>query len=187
LEFEKIVSRCVLMPQHDIDTDQIIPARYLTALDRDGLKDGLFAGLRGTPGCGLDQPHARGSQVLVAGRNFGCGSSREHAVWALKSWGFRAVVAPSFGDIFKANAMKNGLLPVELPEPAWRGLLERLKRGGTPVSIDLQAETLSVSGGPTFRFRLDPFARRCLLDGVDELGYLLAHTPQIEAYEGGRP
>lgn len=185
--FEKIVSRCVLMPQHDIDTDQVIPARYLTALDRDGLKDGLFAGLRGTPGCGLEQPHARGAQVLVAGRNFGCGSSREHAVWALAGWGFRAVVAPSFGDIFKANAMKNGLLPVEMPEPAWKALVERLKRGMTEITIDLQAQTLSVPGGVVCRFGIEPFARRCLLEGVDELGFLLARLPRIEAYEGGRP
>lgn len=192
MRFEPVVSRCVCLPQPDLDTDQIIPARFLRGVDRLGLGEHLFDGLRrrrdGTPDpyFPLNRADARGARILVAGRNFGCGSSREHAVWALMDWGFRAVIAPSFADIFRGNAFKNGLLPVALPEPDWNRVLQSAE-ASQPVRIDLAAGALHVVGHPAVAFAVDPFARRCLLEGVDEFGYLLGHLPAIAAFEGGRP
>ena len=181
----KIAGRCVVIPQQDIDTDQIIPARYLTGLDRRGLSDGLFAALRAEVDCPLNDPQRRDAEILVAGRNFGCGSSREHAVWALVEWGFRAVVAPSIGDIFKANALQNGLLAVEVPDAFWTALVPRLGARTAELCIDLERQCVEGPGGLQCAFEIDPFARRCLLEGVDELGYLLARLPRVAAFEGG--
>lgn len=192
MRFESTESTCIDLPLDDIDTDQIIPARYLKVLDRDGLRDGLFHALRypdgvnPDPACALNDPARRGASIVLAGHNFGCGSSREHAVWALLGWGIRAVVAPSFGDIFRANALKNGLLPVAVPG-SFVELLRQHSAGGGLVRADLDAQTVGIPGGPQHAFAIDPFARRCILAGVDEFGYLLSRLPQIQAYEESRP
>jgi 3-isopropylmalate/(R)-2-methylmalate dehydratase small subunit len=164
----RITGPAVVLGRDDVDTDQIIPARFLTTTGKDGLGDALFADWRAA-GLAL----GRGA-VLVAGANFGCGSSREHAVWALRGWGFRAVIAPSFADIFRQNALKNGLLPVALDGAAIAD--------GAEVTVDLAAQTVTV-GGASWGFAIDPFAKRCLIAGQDELGYLLARLPEVEDYE----
>jgi 3-isopropylmalate/(R)-2-methylmalate dehydratase small subunit len=178
---ESVQSKCICIARNDIDTDQIIPARYLRGIDREGLRDGLFQAMREGP----ENPFATGASdaaILLAGRNFGCGSSREHAVWALQEAGFRAVLALSFGDIFRANALKNGLLPIELPEPAWHEFLRIAALGGV-LTIDLAAQVVR-GDGMTAEFAVDAFSKRCLMEGVDELGYLLGHIARIEAHEG---
>ena len=181
----RIVSRTVVLPQRDVDTDQIIPARYLKVTTRGGLGEALFADWRydkdgqPRPDFPLNQPQASGAQVLVAGANFGCGSSREHAPWALRDFGFRAVVSSSIADIFRNNALKNGLVPVVVDAQAHERLLAT---PGAEVTIDLESRTLSTQG-MTASFPLDPFARHCLMNGVDELGFLLSQSGAIGAYE----
>jgi 3-isopropylmalate/(R)-2-methylmalate dehydratase small subunit len=183
--FRRLESHTAVLPQADIDTDQIIPARFLKGTTRDGLGKGLFAGWRydqdgqPRPDFPLLRPSAKGAQVLVAGANFGCGSSREHAPWALLDFGFRAVISSSIADIFRANALKNGLLPVVV-DPATHQAL--LASPGQRVSVDLESRTLSFAGARV-SFPIDPFARKCLLEGVDELGYLLAQDEDIARYE----
>jgi 3-isopropylmalate/(R)-2-methylmalate dehydratase small subunit len=183
--FRRLESRTVVLPQADIDTDQIIPARYLKGTTRAGLGRWLFAGWRydetgrERPGFPLSAPEARGAQVLVAGANFGCGSSREHAPWALLDHGFRAVVSSSIADIFRANSLKNGLLPV-IVDPATHEIL--LATPALRVAIDLESCTLEFDDARV-SFAIDPFARKCLLEGVDELGYLLAQEEAIAAWE----
>jgi 3-isopropylmalate/(R)-2-methylmalate dehydratase small subunit len=183
-------STAVLLVADDVDTDQIIPARFLKVTGRDGLGDALFADWRydadgrTRADFPLNAPNARSARVLVAGRNFGCGSSREHAAWAIVGFGFRAVVATSFADIFRANALKNGLLPVALPADGYAQLIAMLRRDAeTRLGIDLATMSLSLPDGSTWRFPIDPFARRCLLDGVDQLGYLLAADSEIASFE----
>ena len=183
--FRRLESRTVVLPQADIDTDQIIPARYLKGTTRAGLGRWLFAGWRydesgqERPGFPLSRPEARGAEVLVAGANFGCGSSREHAPWALLDHGFRAVVSSSIADIFRANSLKNGLLPV-IVDPATHEIL--LANPGTVVAIDLESGTLEFDEARV-SFAIDPFARKCLLEGIDELGYLIGQEEAIAAYE----
>ena len=183
--FRRLDSRIAVLARPDIDTDQIIPARYLKGTTRTGLGRWLFAGWRydeqGHPRTdfALARPEARGAQVLVAGPNFGCGSSREHAPWALLDYGFRAVVSSSIADIFRANALKNGLLPV-IVDAATHEVL--LASPGMRVSIDLESCSLAF-GDARVSFSIDPFARRCLLEGVDELGFLMAQDDAIAAYE----
>ena len=187
--FRTLESRTVVLPQENIDTDQIIPARFLKGTDKAGLGRGLFAGWRydeggrPRPEFPLNTPEAKGAQVLVAGDNFGCGSSREHAPWALIDHGFKAVVSSSIADIFRRNAVMNGLLPVVLDRPTHRRLLAA---PGAKVIIDLEAQTLSHEDGVTASFSIDPFARHCLLNGIDELGFLLHQRDAIRAYEGER-
>jgi len=182
-----IRSKTVVMPSTNIDTDQIIPARFLTTTTRDGLGAALFADLRngpdGTPRADfvLNRPDSVGCRVLVAGRNIGCGSSREHAPWALLDYGFLAVVSTEIADIFANNSLKNGLLPVVVDEATHQWLLAN---PGTEVEIDLPAAVLRLPGGREASFPIEPFARYCLLNGVDELGYLLARADEIAAYEG---
>ena len=182
-------SRTVVLPVSDVDTDQIIPARFLTTTTREGLGKHLFADWRYAPDGSarpdfvLNQPQAAGCTVLVAGRNFGCGSSREHAPWALTDFGLRAVISTQFADIFRSNALKNGLLPVLLEQDAHRWLLEH---PGADVTIDLESTTLTLPTGAAVRFPLEPFARYCLTNGVDELGFLLGRAAQIESYESQR-
>jgi 3-isopropylmalate/(R)-2-methylmalate dehydratase small subunit len=192
--FTTLASTYVVLPADNVDTDQIIPARFLKVTDKHGLGDNVFADWRlrpdGTPNPDfpLNRPDAAGAQVLVAGVNFGCGSSREHAPWALVGWGLRAVVAPSFADIFKQNAMKNGLLPLEVDEGIYARLVEA--RHGDPkarLTIDLPAQTLTLADGASTRFEIDPFAKQCLVHGVDELGYLLDRAPDIERHEAKHP
>jgi 3-isopropylmalate/(R)-2-methylmalate dehydratase small subunit len=183
--FRRLESRTAVLPQADIDTDQIIPARFLKGVTRAGLGRWLFAGWRydesgnPRPDFPLARPEMRGAQVLVAGANFGCGSSREHAPWALVDYGFRAVVSSSIADIFRANALKNGLLPV-IVDPATHEIL--LAAPGMQVTVDLESCTLSFDDARV-SFAIDPFARKCLLEGVDELGYLLSKGEAIAGYE----
>ena len=182
-------SRTVVLPASDVDTDQIIPARFLTTTTREGLGEHLFADWRyaadGAPRAEfvLNQPQSRGCSILVAGHNFGCGSSREHAPWALTDFGIRAVVSTQIADIFRNNALKNGLLPVIVEPAAHRWLIEH---PGVEVSIDLDSSALTLPTGEAIRFPLEPFARYCLMNGVDELGFLLAREAEIAAYEAGR-
>jgi 3-isopropylmalate/(R)-2-methylmalate dehydratase small subunit len=184
-----IRSRTVVMPSSNIDTDQIIPARFLTTTVREGLGASLFAdwryGANGQPKPDfvLNQPAAQGCQVLVAGRNIGCGSSREHAPWALLDYGFRAVISTEIADIFRNNSLKNGLLPVVVDEPTHAWLLAN---PGTEVAIDLPAATLNLPDGRRVPFPIEAFSRYCLVNGIDELGYLLNQLPAIERYEAAR-
>lgn len=182
--FRILRSRAVVLPEENIDTDQIIPARFLTTTGRDGLGDYAFYDWRHDAAGNLTDHFLNhldraNHKILVAGDNFGCGSSREHAAWALLAFGFRAVVSTSFGDIFQSNALKNGLLPVTVDDVMHAKLLDRAGHG---LTIDLEQETL-VSGNTSTGFATEPFARRCLLDGTDFLGVLLDALPQIEAYE----
>ena len=185
--FTQLTSRVVVLLENDVDTDQIIPARYLKVTDKAGLGEALFADWRARPGFPLGAPESAGAQILLAGNNFGCGSSREHAPWALVAGGFRAVVSTSFADIFRGNVLKNGLVPVVVPpEVHARLVAARAADPALEVTIDLEAQALRAPGVPTTAFTVDGFARRCLLDGVDELGFLLRYLPEIEAYERQR-
>ena len=185
----RIASRTVVLPAADVDTDQIFPARFLTATGRDGHGDALFADWRfdaagrPRPDFPLNAPDAKGAEILVAGRNFGCGSSREHAAWALRDFGIRAVISDSIADIFFSNALKNGLVPVRIDAATHAWLLAN---PGAAVEIDVAASEVILPDGRRAKFPLDPFARHCLVNGVDELGYLLAHLPDIEAWERAR-
>jgi 3-isopropylmalate/(R)-2-methylmalate dehydratase small subunit len=188
--FRELTSTAVILPYDDIDTDQIIPARFLTTTERSGLGTHLFADWRyDTAGqrradFPLNAAGAADARILVAGRNFGCGSSREHAPWALLDFGFRAVVAPSFADIFRENALKNGLLPVALARADHEMVVYRLAGDpGVVFHIELEAQTIALSNERPFTFPLEPFAKRCLSLGVDQLGYLLDATGEIDAYE----
>jgi 3-isopropylmalate/(R)-2-methylmalate dehydratase small subunit len=180
-----IRSRTVVLPVDNVDTDQIIPARFLVTTSREGLGKALFADWRWEedgrprPGFALNRPEAEGARVLVAGRNFGCGSSREHAVWALQGGGLDAVVSPSFADIFRGNALKNGLVPVQVDEATHARLVEA---PGTEVTIDVEAGVLSF-GTRRATFPLEPFAKYCLRSGLDELAFLLSREQEIAAYE----
>jgi 3-isopropylmalate/(R)-2-methylmalate dehydratase small subunit len=188
--FTTLTSTYVVLPVDNIDTDQIIPARFLKVTDKRGLGDQVFSDWRyrpdGSPNADfpLNRPDAAGAHILVAGANFGSGSSREHAPWALVGWGLRAIVAPSFADIFKQNAMKNGLLPVAVSAAVCERLGAR-RRGDarTLISIDLSAQTLTCEGETPVEFSIDAFAKDCLIRGVDELGYLLDRLPDVERYE----
>jgi 3-isopropylmalate/(R)-2-methylmalate dehydratase small subunit len=182
----QIRSRTAVLPFTNIDTDQIIPARFLRTTTRDGLGQRLFAdwryGADGSPKpeFALNRPEAAGCTVLVAGRNFGCGSSREHAPWALLDYGFRAVISTEIADIFRSNSLKNGLLPIEVDDATGQWLLEH---PGAEVSIDLASATLRLPNGSAIEFTIEGFARYCLLNGVDELGFLIAKQDEILAYE----
>ena len=179
-------SRTVVLPASDIDTDQIIPARFLTTTTRQGLGAQLFADWRytpeGTPRAEfvLNRPEAAGCHILVAGRNFGCGSSREHAPWALLDYGIRAVISTEVADIFRTNSLKNGLLPIVVDGATSRWLIAH---PGAEVAIDVEATTLTLPEGPPVRFALEPFARYCLLNGMDELDFLRSQEPAIAAFE----
>lgn len=179
-------SRTVVLPYTNIDTDQIIPARFLTTTTKEGLGKQVFSDWRydatGAPRADfvLNRPEAAGCSILVAGRNFGCGSSREHAPWALLDYGFRAVVSTEIADIFRNNSLKNGLLPIVVDERTHAWLLAH---PGAPLQVDLQANTLTLSDGAAVEFAIEAFARHCLLNGVDELGFLLQQTDAIAHYE----
>ncbi|MGO8994428.1 MAG: 3-isopropylmalate dehydratase small subunit [Polyangiaceae bacterium] len=188
--FTRLAARAVVLSRDDVDTDQIIPARFLKTTDKSNLAPALFADWRYREGGAeredfpLNAPDAVGSEILVAGRNFGCGSSREHAVWALAACGFRAVIAPSFADIFRNNAAKNGLLAVAVEEQLHAAVVaSRARHPALIVTVDLERQRVELPDGTSGSFPIDPFAKRCLLQGLDELGYLLCHRDQIEAYE----
>jgi 3-isopropylmalate/(R)-2-methylmalate dehydratase small subunit len=189
-QFTTLVSRIVPLPANDIDTDQIIPARFLKATDKNGMGDHLFADWRYNadgspkPDFVLNKPEHQGAQILLAGDNFGCGSSREHAPWALTGFGFRAVISTSFADIFRSNALKNGLLPIVVDAETHRMLFEVLEEiPHAEVTIDLATQTMTLPTGQTVTFPIDGFSKTCLLKGTDELGYLLSFEKQIAAYE----
>jgi len=182
--FTTLTATYVVLPIDDVDTDQIIPARFLKTTDKHGLGASLFADWKERPDFPLARSDAAGARILVAGANFGCGSSREHAPWALVGWGFRAIVALSFADIFQQNALKNGLLPVTVDATLHRRLIEaRHVDVVARIAIDLPAQTVGLTGGPRAMFDIDRFAKECLVHGVDELGYLLARLPDIERHE----
>jgi 3-isopropylmalate/(R)-2-methylmalate dehydratase small subunit len=192
--FSSVTSAVVPIPRNDIDTDQIIPARFLKTINRAGLGDQLFNDWRyladGSPNPEfvLNRPEMAGRAILLAGDNFGCGSSREHAPWALTAWGIRAVVSTSFADIFRNNALKNGLVPVALSSDGVARITSLLESDPAAViTVDLEAQQVRLPGGDALPFHVDPFARRMLLDGTDELGYLLSLEPAIEAYEAAHP
>jgi 3-isopropylmalate/(R)-2-methylmalate dehydratase small subunit len=185
-------AKIVALPVPDIDTDQIIPARYLKTIDKAGLGDGLFSDWRYNadgspkPDFVLNRPDVQGAQILVAGNNFGCGSSREHAPWALQGYGFKVVVSTFFADIFKNNSLKNGLLPIVVDQEAYYQLVSLFEEDpATAVTVDLASQTLTLPGGQRVTFPIDPFAKHCLLNGVDQMGFLLAEEPAIAAYEDG--
>jgi 3-isopropylmalate/(R)-2-methylmalate dehydratase small subunit len=189
-KFTKLTSTMLPLPQCDVDTDQIIPATYLKVTNKDGLAEGLFARWCYQPDGSLDpdfalnQPQYQGAQVLVAGDNFGTGSSREHASWALLGRGFRAVVSTSFADIFRNNALKNGLLPIVVDEQTQQQLMSLASEDpNAQIEIDLSDQTLKLPDDRTVPFPIDSFSKICLLEGVDQLGYLLNHEPEIAAYE----
>jgi 3-isopropylmalate/(R)-2-methylmalate dehydratase small subunit len=182
----RVASRCVVLPNENIDTDQIYPGRFLTVTTRQALGQKLFADWRfdaegrPRPGFPLNAEPARGAHVLVAGRNFGCGSSREHACWALRDFGFRAVISVAIADIFRRNALKNGIVPVVIDEGAHAKLL------ATPwpeVVIDLKASLVTLPDGSRAAFPIEPFARHCLIEGQDEIEFLLSRAGEIDAYE----
>jgi 3-isopropylmalate/(R)-2-methylmalate dehydratase small subunit len=179
-------SKTVVLPLTNIDTDQIIPARFLTTTTKEGLGKQLFADWRYLSGGApnpefvLNQPAAQGAQILVAGRNFGCGSSREHAPWALADYGFRAVISTEIADIFRGNSLKNGFLPVVVDETTSAWLIAH---PGAEVTIDLETAQLHLPTGTSVAFPIEAFARHCLLNGIDELGYLRSKLGEIERYE----
>ena len=188
--FTRLTSRAVPLPFDDIDTDQIIPARFLKSTDKAGLGAALFSDWRytseGTPRAEfvLNRPESRGAGILLAGGHFGCGSSREHAPWALIDFGFRAVISTSFADIFRTNALKNGLLPVVVDAQTHRELFNLVEQDpSAELTIDLPTQSLSMPNGKTVGFSIDGFSKTCLLHGMDELGYLMSHADRIKEYE----
>jgi 3-isopropylmalate/(R)-2-methylmalate dehydratase small subunit len=189
-KFSTLTSHVVPMAERDVDTDQIIPARFLKVIDKGGLGEHLFEDWRklpdGSPNLEfvLNRPEVQGAQILLAGRNFGCGSSREHAPWALLDWGVRAVISTSYADIFRNNALKNGLLPVTVDAEVLSELFRMVDRDPhAEVTIDLVSQTVSFGNGHAASFPMDPFARLSLLEGVDQLKYLLSMEEKISAYE----
>ncbi len=186
--------KIVALPINDTDTDQIIPARYLKVTDKAGLGAALFSDWRynadGSPKADfvLNQPQHQGASVLIGGHNFGCGSSREHAPWALVGAGFQAVVSTYFADIFRNNALKNGLLPIQVDEETHRQLISLAEEDpNTAVSVNLETQTITLPDGRGVGFPIDGFSKHCLLNGVDQLGYLLMLETEISAYEAEYP
>ena len=192
--FTVLKSPYTVLPVNDIDTDQIIPARFLKVTDKNGLGDNVFCDWRynadGSPKDDfvLNQPQAQQTQILVTGDNFGCGSSREHAPWALAGFGFRAVISTSFADIFRNNALKNGLLPVIVDEEIQQALFDAAENDfGDELIIDLASQNLTLPDGRTTEFPIDMFSKNCLLEGVDQLGYLQKHQSAVDDYEKLHP
>ena len=186
----RIQSRTVVLPTKDIDTDQIIAARFLTTTTREGLGQSLFYDLRfdadgaKKSGFPLNAPEAEGCRILVAGNNFGCGSSREHAPWALLDYGFQAVISTEIADIFRNNALKNGLIPVVVDDATHAWLLDN---PGVELAIDVQSCAVQLPDGRSVGFTIESFARHCLLNGIDQLGYLQQHEKTIRQFEESRP
>ena len=192
-KFTAFSSRLAPLPVDNIDTDQIIPARFLKTISKEGLGDQLFcdwrydAEGRPKPDFVLNTAAAKQSQILLAGDNFGCGSSREHAPWALTQYGFRAVISTSFADIFQQNSLKNSLLPIVVPREVHAELFALVARDpSAKVEVDLASQTITLPGGRHIEFPVDSFAKQCLLEGVDELGYILLEEAAIKAYEDQR-
>ncbi len=193
--FTSFTSRIVLLPAENVDTDQVVPARYLKVTDKGGLADALFHdwrfeedGALKDPPFVLDRPGMAGRRVLLAGDNFGAGSSREHAPWALAAWGIRAILSTSYADIFRGNCLKNGVLPIVVDPATQRRLFELVEADpDARVTVDLAEQGVLLPDGSTIEFEVDPFARRMLLAGTDEIGYVLSKLPEIEAWEAAHP
>jgi 3-isopropylmalate/(R)-2-methylmalate dehydratase small subunit len=177
--------RTVALPRANIDTDQIIPKQFLKGVEREGFGPNLFYDWRANPDFELNRPAAQGATILLTGPNFGCGSSREHAVWSLTQYGFCVIVAPSFADIFLANCYRNGLLPVRLPESDVQLLIRNASRGDYELVVDLEEQRVSDERGFSARFSADPYGRQLLLRGLDEIGRTLLEESSIAAYERG--
>ena len=186
---QRIAGRAVALDRRDVDTDQIIPASWLKRVERTGFAAGLFGAWREDPGFVLNRPGAAAAKVLVAGANFGCGSSREHAVWALQDFGFQAVVAPSFGDIFRNNAVAAGLVPAQAAQDAVTRLFAALAAGpDAEIVVDVAARTVAIpAAGLAEPFELADYAQWRLLEGLDDIALTLRHEPEIAAFEAGRP
>jgi 3-isopropylmalate/(R)-2-methylmalate dehydratase small subunit len=193
--YEAFTSAVIPLPKENVDTDQIVPARYLKVTDKEGLADALFRDWRFEADGGLkeptfilDKPQMYGRRILLAGDNFGCGSSREHAPWALVAWGIRAVITTSCADIFRGNALKNGLLPIVVEHERHRQLFELVAREpDVELTVDLASQVVHLPGDEDLPFDVDPFSKLMLLEGTDELGYLLGKAPSIEAWEAAHP
>ena len=192
--FSTFSSAIIPLPAENVDTDQIIPARFLKTTQKSGLADALFYDWRydadgqPRPDFVINQPRMQGRQILLAGDNFGAGSSREHAPWALTSWGIRAIFSTSFADIFRSNALKNGLLPIVVDEETHRALFECVaERPEAEVSVDLEAQVVHLPSDQDIAFEVDPFARQMLLAGTDEIGWLLDRSHAIDAWEAANP
>ena len=193
--FATFTSAVIPLPAENVDTDQIVPARYLKVTDKDGLRDALFHDWRYDPDGGLKEPlfvldrlAMAGRRILLVGDNFGTGSSREHAPWALVAWGIRAVVSTGFADIFRNNCLKNGLLPIQVDPETHRQLFELVEaQPEATLTVDLEAQVVHLPGDEDIPFDVDPFAKQMLLAGTDELGWLLAREPAIAAYEAAHP
>ena len=193
--FRSFTSAVIPLPAENVDTDQIVPARYLKVTDKDGLREALFRDWRYDEDGGLKEPlfvmdrvAMLDRKILLVGDNFGTGSSREHAPWALTAWGIRAILSTSFADIFRNNALKNGLLPIVVEPERHRQLFEMVAANpNAELTVDLEAQVVHLPGDEDLPFEVDPFARLMLLDGTDEMGYLLGRLPAIEAWEAGHP
>ncbi len=192
--FKKLNATALPLRMENVDTDQIIPAKYLTAITKEGMGDGLFSWIRyhedGRPkeDFVLNRPEHAEAEILIAGRNFGSGSSREHAVWALTDYGFKCVISPGFADIFHNNSHKNGLLPVTLPEEIVHMLWDLLEEDPTTViEVDLESQTVTLPDGQLHSFEIDAFRKLCLLEGLDDMGYIMSQEADIAAFEARRP
>ena len=189
-KFTTLTGIAAPLPQVNVDTDMIIPKQFLKTITREGLGKNLFDEMRydaegrEIPDFVLNQPQYRQAEILIAGENFGCGSSREHAPWALLDFGIRCVIAPGFADIFHSNCFKNGILPIVLPQEQVDILMDEARKGANArISVDLEAQTVSTTDGQTFTFEIDPFRKHCLLNGLDEIGLTLEKAAAIDAYE----
>jgi 3-isopropylmalate/(R)-2-methylmalate dehydratase small subunit len=184
--FRSVTARAAVLDRPDVDTDQIVPKQFLKRIERTGYGEFLFHDWRQDPDFELNRPEYGGAKILLTGPNFGCGSSREHAAWALQDFGFDVVVAPSFGDIFFANAVQIGLVPVTLPAPEVKGLMHAVE-GGDELTVDLEAQAIADPSGRVVRFSMEPFVRHCLLHGLDTIARTLQHEADIAAFEARFP
>jgi 3-isopropylmalate/(R)-2-methylmalate dehydratase small subunit len=184
--FSRVTAPAAVLDRADVDTDQIVPKQFLKRIERTGFGEFLFWDWRKEPGFALNRPEFEGARILIVGRNFGCGSSREHAPWALQDYGFDVVIAPSFADIFASNCVKIGLLPVKLAEGEVRALMAAAEDGGE-LTVDLEAQEIVDPSGRVVAFDVDPFARHCILHGLDDIARTLEHEPEITAHEAAHP
>ncbi|MER3409944.1 MAG: 3-isopropylmalate dehydratase small subunit [Thermoleophilia bacterium] len=184
--FVRHTGRAAVLDRPDVDTDQIVPKQFLKSISRTGFAQALFYDWMKDPAFELRQPEAQGATILLAGPNFGCGSSREHAVWALMDYGFQVVIAPSFGDIFRSNALKNGLLPVTLPAEEVKRLMQAA-RGGGEITVDLEAQAITAPDGEVVFFQIETSERYRLLNGLDDIGLTLRYEKEIAAFEAEHP
>jgi len=180
--FTSLTAGAAVLDRPDVDTDQVIPKQFLKRIERTGYGEFLFYDWRQDPDFELNRPGCDGARILVTGPNFGCGSSREHAAWALQDYGFDVVIAPSFGDIFFSNSVQIGLVLVRLPQPQVKELMEAAL-SGLDLTVDLESRTVSDAGGRSFAFEMDPFVRHCLMNGLDSIGLTLQHEADIDAFE----